>query len=731
MSDNLDKRFFTNTYVTGGGRQNYLRIDHLEDPLFTSFTLDIDYTTSPLFYTINYSDYGYPTVEGMSDKIESSLKYMYENDISQDQGYDILPLLSASILDGNKLGFGIQQNVYVDTPLYGATEYIYMVDKRNGGANQNDARFDSNRFIESGGNPNSQNSYKLGDSVTEIVNDSDKAWSERQKNQHDETINVCDEILGDQEVINEHNTNKTALDDALEELNSVRVSVDGDDFTEAELKQKLDEFEKLSGEFEQFKRDVVAWANSVLSGYQTSGTNIYVENKCVKKIATYYNISDSTKDMYIEKLKKEFGDNFVNMLNSYSIEFDSLYNDLFEKFLTKNGSSVNIKKEYVINKFSDKLKYFGLSEDGSTYNGDIIVYESITPPEWATIFYSHAAYFSKDSSDWKDVDKKIQSLMSYQCDVELSFDKEFTSDKIEKNEEIKVKYETALDDIRCDLYGYENGKVCDIHNPSPDSKYGKYLEAKETYENDEYSQAEKARTMAQSGYNEMSNMISKDEYVQSGMDKNYNESIQKGEQPLNVNRNESIVVSQTVLDMLGFITGMKKMTMKYPYIIQGVTGLDTAYNKQYGIKDAYLGSGEDKITLTCLESLDLRVSSMFNRYFNAVYDRQYRRERVPVNLRRFNCSIYVHDVRNFVAKSRVDKNGNQKMTYNRLLELTDMYYSVIEFRFFDCEIVPEETGNIFNDISNEAPSDMKKTNFTFTYGNCVVNFVPQSEVALH
>lgn len=731
MSDNLDKRFFTNTYVTGGGRQNYLRIDHLEDPLFTSFTLDIDYTTSPLFYTINYSDYGYPTVEGMSDKIESSLKYMYENDISQDQGYDILPLLSASILDGNKLGFGIQQNVYVDTPLYGATEYIYMVDKRNGGANQNDARFDSNRFIESGGNPNSQNSYKLGDSITEIVNDSDKAWSERQKNQHDETINACDEILSDQEVINEHNANKKALDNALEELNSVRASVDGVDFTESELKQKLDDCEKLSSEFEQFKRDIVAWANSVLSGYQTSGTNIYIENRCVKKIATYYDISDSTKDMYIEKLKKEFGDNFVDMLNSYSIKFDSLYNNLFEKFLTKNRSSVNIKKEYVINKFSDKLKYFGLSKDGSTFNGDIIVYESITPPEWATIFYSHGAYFSKNSSAWKDVDKKIQSLMSYQCDFELSFNKEFTSDKIDKNEEIKAKYENALDDIRYDLYGYENGEVCDMYNPSPDSKYGKYLEAKEAYENDEYSQAEKARTMAQSGYNEMSNMISKDEYVQSGMDKNYNESIQKGEQPLNVNRNESIVVSQTVLDMLGFITGMKKMTIQYPYIIQGVTGLDTAYNKQYGIKDAYLGSGEDKITLTCLESLDLRVSSMFNRYFNAVYDRQYRRERVPVNLRRFNCSIYVHDVRNFVAKSRVDKNGNPKMTYNRLLELTDMYYSVIEFRFFDCEIVPEETGNIFNDISNEAPSDMKKTNFTFTYGNCVVNFVPQSEVALH
>ena len=44
MADNvLNKRFFTNTYITGSGRHNYLRIDHLEDPLFTSFTFDIDY----------------------------------------------------------------------------------------------------------------------------------------------------------------------------------------------------------------------------------------------------------------------------------------------------------------------------------------------------------------------------------------------------------------------------------------------------------------------------------------------------------------------------------------------------------------------------------------------------------------------------------------------------------------------------------------------------------------
>ena len=359
------------------------------------------------------------------------------------------------------------------------------------------------------------------------------------------------------------------------------------------------------------------------------------------------------------------------------------------------------------------------------------MYESITPPDWALIFNSNASYFANSKKDCKEIDEKIKSIMSYQCDFELSFDDKFTSDSIKTYDEEKVKYETALDDIRTELYGFENGEICDKNNPSPDSRYGQYLKAKETLENDDYSQAEKALSMAKSGSSEMSKMISKDDYNQSLANEIRNSAIQKGEQPQNLSRSESIVASQTVLDMLGFINGMKKMTIQYPYIIQGVTGLDTAYNKNYGIKDPYLGSGEDKITLTCLESLDLRVSSMFNRYFNAVYDRQYRRERVPVNLRRFNCSIYVHDVRNFVAKSRLNKNGEHKVTYNRLLELTDMYFSAIEFRFFDCEIVPEETGNIFNDISNEAPSEMKKTNFTFTYGNCVVNFVPQSEVEAH
>lgn len=768
MADNvLNKRFFTNTYITGSGRHNYLRIDHLEDPLFTSFTFDIDYVTSPLFYTIGYSEYGYPNVEGLAKNIEEALSGMYAEYMSNDQGYDILPVFSASILDGNKLGFGLQQNVYMDLPLYGATEYIYMVDKRNGGANQNDAGYDSNQFLESGSNPNTLNSFKLGASLNSIVNDSDKAWAERKKQQSEDQKAVCEEIMKDPSVKNEHTQNENELKIALDACNNIKepVNENGVDvyYNESELMDKVKQYEELANEFEYFKREIVAWVNETLSGYQSRGTAIYMENKCMQKIASYDSIENrETAEKRAAELEREFGKDFRERLlhiheDSYAMKFLKLFNELDtcdggyqypkgksddgKSFLTDRVSGdggTSVRETHIIDKFEDKLKYFDLLRDDKrgkdSIKGDFRVYGSKSIPDWATKFYSLATWFTGNSHDgynYENLDEMIQSLMAYEADYETLFTENFTSDKIKQNEEMLDKYQMALDEIRTALYGFENGKPCDSSNPSPYSPYGEYLAAKEKCENDDYSQAEKSLKLAQSGVNQMTSMIGRDEYNQEIKDENYNESVKKDTQPLEVNRNKSIVTAQTVLDMLGFINGMKKMTMQYPYIIQGVSGLDTAYNKHYGIKDPYLGSGDDKITLTCLESLDLRVSSMFNRYFNAVYDRQYRRERVPVNLRRFNCSIYVHDVRNFMPKDRVDKNGEQIVTYNRLLELTDMYYSVIEFRFFDCEIVPEETGNIFNDVSNESPSEMKKTNFTFTYGNCVVNFVPPSEVAAH
>ena len=777
MSNN---NFFTNTYITGSGRHNYLRIDHLEDPLFTSFTFDIDFASSPLFYTINYSDYGYPNITGLADRIETALMEMYAQNMSgQDLGYDILPSLSAHFIDGIKLGFGLQQNVYMDTPLYGATEYIYMVDKRNGRENQNDVRYDSGSgYVDGGGIANASNSYKLGDSVKEVVNDSDREWATRRYEEAKAQIDMCDEILtSDPETegtaAHTHSTNETNMKTSKDEYDFANVTtVEGFDkpFTEDSLADQIKVLKEKVDKFNALKKEIVVWANENISKFQNESTRLYSGNSPMKKISTYADLGicdDAKKKTYYEELKKLFGATFVydKILgddNSFILGFKKAYNGLIthsskEKEHTnslvddKKSFLINMKKgdgraairpSLVIDKFKDKLSEYDLmSEDGKSFVGDIQAIQSKSSPDWITNLRSGFADFAKfcissaksndgykgpgneDSicADWTGM---ANELMTYQCDEESSFVK-FESKIVTENNNLLGKCEAALSNLRSSLYGTnKDGTPRDKTNAHPDSTYGKYLSAKDTYENDDYSTAQKMKDVAESGFNELASMVDIGDSDNDDSNIGNNTSSNSGNDPIvtdaaPVESNSSVgFAPRTVLDMLGFIFGMKKMITQYPYIIQSITGLDAAYNKHYGIKDPYLGSGDDKITLTCWESLDLRVSSMFNRYFNAVYDRQYRRERVPVNLRRFNCSIYVHDIRNF--------NSRYGIGDGKIQELTDMYFSVIEFRFYDCEIVPEETGNIFNDISNEAPSEMKKTNFSFTYGNCVVNYVPRT-----
>ena len=703
-----DNKFFTNTYITSKGRQNYLKIKNLEDPLFTSFTFDIDFITSPLFYTIY--DYGDEELKNfiLAERIELAIEDMYIK-MTPDKGYDILPVMSKS---GN-FGFGIQQNVYMDKPLYGATEYIYMVDKRNGTADQNDVK-DGTSYDEQFNYSNELNrSIQLGNSVNTLANDRDREWAEREKQQHEKHMSDCNEIMNDEYVKNTHEENERNVDVARDEYIAIKGVVDGKEYTESELQNEVNRLKGLNDSFENLKKEIVDYINNELLNYQNKGTVIYEKNKCVQKIFTYDDIGfGENKNLYTQKLVSEFGDDFKNKYliggdESYVFKFEKLYEE-FKKQINDNQYIIDVKFK---TKFFSNLVKFGIS------NPVISIYGIKSLPDWATKLCTHLTYFVENPDNYKDNDNHIQYMMSCQCDINTSFDETFSSLIVKNNEELLIKFETELDNIRVALYGMENGEICDKYNPSPDSAYGKYLEAKEKLENDEYSQAEKAYGMASSGMSDMKTML--DEYDKNNKNDDINNVPQTSAGITPTNNNSSItnvVAPQTVLDILGFINGMKKMITEYPYIIQGITGLDTAYNKHYGIKDPYLGSGEDKITITCLESIDLRVSSMFNRYFNAVYDRQYRRERVPINLRRFNCSVYVHDVRNFNPKR------NDGIT--RISELRDMYFSAIEFRFYDCEIVPEETGNIFNDVSNEAPSEMKKTNFTFTYGNCVVNFLP-------
>ena len=264
-----DNKFFTNTYVTGSGRRNYVRIDNLEDPLFTSFTFDIDYTTSPLFYTINYNDYGYPNIDGMSTKIQIALNDMHHTHLSSDQGYDILPLMTAFELDGIQLGFGLQQNVYMDLPLYGATEYIYMVDKRNAGGVQNDVIYND---ANGTGKQSLNNAFKLGDYIKSVVSESDKAYVNSKKSENSAIVDNCDDIMKEKQT--EHEKNAEESQKCIDEIKHIKEKVKDEngniiECSESDLIKIVDDYKKKVDSFKQLKQDIVEWVNGRLSNYRT------------------------------------------------------------------------------------------------------------------------------------------------------------------------------------------------------------------------------------------------------------------------------------------------------------------------------------------------------------------------------------------------------------------------------------------------------------------------------
>ena len=767
----MDKKIFENTYVTGKGRLNYLRgVSQLEDPLFTSFTFDIDYSTSPLFYTIDNGYYDYPNVEGMCGKIDERLKEMYGAMLGKDSGYDILPAYSASMIGGNKLGFGLQQNIYMDMPLYGATEYIYMVDKRNGNGDQNDVRHNSTAETAlGGGNLNAKNSYKIGESINQIISKSDLLTAEQRLETYEAQKKECESIIEDdkkkteQGIITEHAANKAAVDKCEKDIKDAKTTVyvslptrEGFEATCSlenpttleNLKKSIKTLQDELNEFEGIKKSIVSEVNGEISTRQKNVINAYTNNQrnidiilkkvgevsedTVKEIMKAF-VGACVKYCQFEQFKEKDVDNLNEIAEEIDITGVESDANHYLAYENDNESKVNIGKLKNINKYTEDLKT--IDPNINVESLTVVARTTRTIEEWMSEIRGNFISRLKEKDDTKkfsdskyeDVIKWLYKLMGLKCDVSDLNDSNFTSDAIKNMREELSAYETAALTVETQLYGEHDGEV-DSENPTVDSLQGQYNEALEIYENDTVSQAEKSKEYADAGIKEMSDMLTAAGYTPKDDNKPSSEEqpsatdtgVEKSASDTN-NKPSNTTVPQTVLDMLGFKMGMRNMLIEYPYIIQSITGLDAAYNKHYGVKDPYMGSGDDKITLTCWESLNLRVSSMFNRYFNAAYDRQYRRERVPVNLRRFNCSVYVHDVRNFVT-------GRLRKMDNRIIELADMYYGVIEFRFYDCEIVPEETGNIFNDVSNEAPSEMKKTNFTFTYGNCVVNFVPPSEI---
>ena len=770
--------------------------NNIEDPIFTGFTMEIDKLHSPLFFALAGDEYiateTLRSPEGtyidLAEKIEEKLAYVNKYAITGNpDSYEINTLQAKDKFgstNDRRPGYGLWDKYPIDNVLYGAADYIYMVDKVSDGTYTDDYG-----VVDLGNGTPTSSVYERYNQILE----SDPALNV----QADRVEGKINELTSNQDtdvffeldkwdILPEEEMKLNNFITFLKENPNCKIQINGyaskDNATAEHNMMLSDNRARVTKEYlmangideTRILTDFFGDTVQPFTGVKNRASTCRVigdytqESALNRKINDTSNFSeeDTTKhNNNISALEsaKELYDSLTNKDSEYQKAQDKL-NELKKKIDTEKN---NIKLE--LNQYQNEMSNLE-SKMKSTFDDDVKDQYKKKIDEFYNKFESfiqkNKSYINNPSGeDYSNVYKNIDtSFLVVSKDDDTKFKSEINElSETEKNDIEYYKKIWAVTKTRLNSIGMsddakthirdlqnkieeESKKIFGVH---PDGRIGSesdpaggpaldYLQAKDDLINDNYTQQQQRLYELQDVKNNFDDLqeynayqsnkgtiekaLPSIDYTMSPQEEAnptlYNERINKAK-----NTRAIYEVPQTVYDMMGFIRGMDELIHKYPYAMQTITGLDEAYKKYFDLKDPYMGSGDGKITINCLDYLDMRVSSMFNKYFNAVYDRQYRRERVPINLRRFQCSIFVHDIRNFkdtVYNENVKNSGDLSL----ITEIALNYFSAVEFKFYDCEIVPEETGGIFDNVTNLPNNDMRSTNFTFTYGNCVINFLP-------
>lgn len=114
-----------------------------------------------------------------------------------------------------------------------------------------------------------------------------------------------------------------------------------------------------------------------------------------------------------------------------------------------------------------------------------------------------------------------------------------------------------------------------------------------------------------------------------------------------------------------------------PWFFQSITGLDDLEKVTIrGFQDELGTDGFDPartngktLTITCLESLNMRMTALANLYNQAMFDADNMRWLVPRNLRKFTMWIYVTEIRNFFKTTRLTGSSAVVSALNDLASL--------------------------------------------------------------
>lgn len=155
--------------------------------------------------------------------------------------------------------------------------------------------------------------------------------------------------------------------------------------------------------------------------------------------------------------------------------------------------------------------------------------------------------------------------------------------------------------------------------------------------------------------------------------------------------------------LVDFIETLSKLNSEYPWYFQSIDGLADAWNRDFS-KPKF----KKEITISCLESIDLRVTALMDLYRKIAYDWVNRRCILPENLRKFEMTIKVYDVRNFKKSPKnlmgipTEFNSNKYKINSEFLGDDFTNTTQITFNLSHCEFLPDESGAMLGTVSNSS-----------------------------
>ena len=168
-----------------------------------------------------------------------------------------------------------------------------------------------------------------------------------------------------------------------------------------------------------------------------------------------------------------------------------------------------------------------------------------------------------------------------------------------------------------------------------------------------------------------------------------------------------------------FINMLQKINNEYPWYFQSIGGLDEAWKSRSELDKIRV---QKQLTIECLESLDFRMTSLIDLYRKSAYDWNNKREILTDNLRQFDMSVMVYDMRSFHKTLQGDtidgqtpgSTSKQESANAAFFGENEFEQSSFSFQFSFVQINLESGAGMFSSINN-ATNDAASQSIVFDY----------------